>query len=45
MTAAAWLTLAVICGFVWGGFLVLLFVAMTKERGKDEDEPRGLWVP
>lgn len=45
MTTAAWITFAVIVGFVWGGFLTLVVVAMRKERGKDdEEEPGGLEV-
>lgn len=41
MTAGAWATMAVICGFVWGGFALLLSFAMRKERFKrDGDEPR-----
>lgn len=45
MTTAAWITFAVIAGFVWGGFLTLVVVAMRKERGKvDEEEPGGLGV-
>ncbi len=45
MTTAAWITFAVIAGFVWGGFLVLVVVAMRKERDKvDEEEPGGLGV-
>lgn len=46
MTAAGWTMFVVIAGFVWGGFLTLLVVAMRKERGKaGEEESRGLWVP
>lgn len=46
MTAAGWATFAVIAGFIWGGFLTLLAVALRKERAKREDEPeRGLRVP
>lgn len=44
MTPAAWITLVVIGGFVWGGFLFLAWVAMRKERSKRSAE-RGLWVP
>lgn len=46
MTTAAWVTFALIAGFVWGGFLVLIALALRKERAKGEEEPeRGLWVP
>lgn len=46
MTAAAWVTLGLVCGFVWGGFLTLLVVAFRKERAKRaEAAPKGLWVP
>ena len=31
MTPIAWLTMAVICSVVWGGFLGLLFYAMRRE--------------
>ncbi|HUP19466.1 MAG TPA: hypothetical protein VM778_05885 [Gemmatimonadota bacterium] len=47
MSTAAWITFAVIAGYVWGGFLVLLALAFQKERVKVEegDAERGLWVP
>ncbi len=44
MTAAAWITFALVGGFVWGGFLLLLGIALRKERAKGRTE-RGLWVP
>ncbi len=34
MNAAAIATFVVIAGAVWGGFLVILFVAVRKEREK-----------
>ena len=34
MTIAAWLTMLVVCGFVWGGFGTLLLIALKKERRK-----------
>lgn len=34
MTPAAWLTFALVAGFVWGGFTLLLGVAVLKERAK-----------
>ncbi|MBW3660311.1 MAG: hypothetical protein KY397_01585 [Gemmatimonadetes bacterium] len=45
MTAAAWTTFAVVAGFVWGGFLLLLVVAMRKERGKRDGETGSVRVP
>ena len=46
MTAAAWVTFAVIVGFVWGGFLVLVVTALRKERGKaGEPDPDGPGIP
>ena len=45
MTAAAWITFAVIAGFVWGGALLAVTIAMRKERGKASDAPHDLWVP
>ena len=50
MSGAAWATLAVIASFVWGGFLLLLGVALRKERRKGGAEgtggaERSLWVP
>jgi hypothetical protein len=44
VTAATWATLVAVCSFVWGGFLLLLLIALRKERGKRAPE-RGLWVP
>ncbi|CAN5161464.1 hypothetical protein BH18GEM1_BH18GEM1_16470 [soil metagenome] len=38
MSAAALLTLVLVCGYVWGGFLVLVTIAMRKERAKDAGE-------
>lgn len=31
MTEAAWVTLVVVCGFVWGGALTLVVIALRKE--------------
>lgn len=39
MTAAAWATMAAVCGFVWGGALTLVVIAMRKEGRKREPEP------
>ena len=33
-TAATWITLLVIGGFIWGGFALALSLAMRKESGK-----------
>ena len=35
MTIASWVTLIVVTGVVWGGFLFLLALALRKESGKD----------
>lgn len=48
MTGAAWATLIGVGGFVWGGFLLLVAIALRKERRKapvPEDGERGHWVP
>lgn len=34
MTAASWITFALVAGFVWGGFACLVVAAMRKERTK-----------
>ena len=34
MTGAAWVTFAVIAGFIWGGFATLVVLALGKERRK-----------
>ncbi|HKY59528.1 MAG TPA: hypothetical protein VJP59_00820 [Gemmatimonadota bacterium] len=39
MSAAAWVTMAAVCGFVWGGALTLVAIAMRKEGRKSEPEP------
>ena len=36
MTTATWVTMIVICGFVWGGFAVAVVTAFRKEAGKAE---------
>jgi len=36
VSAAGWLTLVLVCGFVWGGFLTLLGRALGRERHKRE---------
>jgi hypothetical protein len=39
MTTAAWITMAVIMAFVWGGFVLLLVTALRKESGKRTPPP------
>jgi LPS O-antigen subunit length determinant protein (WzzB/FepE family) len=34
MTTATWVTMIVIIGFVWGGFIVAVYTAFRKESGK-----------
>jgi hypothetical protein len=34
MMTAAWVTMGVVCGFVWGGALTLVAIAMRKEGRK-----------
>lgn len=49
MTAATWLTMVLILGFVWGGFVLALATAIRKEGVKaasegtptDVDRPGG----
>jgi hypothetical protein len=36
MTTATWVTLVLICGFVWGGFIVAVATAFRKESEKAE---------
>ena len=36
MSAAAWLFLVLVCGFVWGGFALLRGRALRSERFKGE---------
>lgn|GEM_PF-1096152 len=43
MSAAAWVFLILICGFVWGGFALLLGRALRSERWKGE-HPDGAGV-
>lgn len=38
MTATAWAVAALVCGTVWGGFLILLTRAMRLEARKTPDE-------
>jgi hypothetical protein len=35
MTAATWITMLAIGGFVWGGFALALLKAVRSETGKD----------
>ncbi len=39
MTAATWITMIVICGFVWGGFVIVLSKAIKGEAGRTEHTP------
>ncbi len=34
MPAATWVTMALICGFVWGGFAIVLTKAIRSEASK-----------
>ncbi len=34
MSAATWITMIVICGFVWGGFATAVGTAARKESAK-----------
>ncbi len=36
MTAATWITMLLVTGFVWGGFLFVLSTAVRKEGEKSE---------
>ena len=36
MTTATWVTLVLICGFVWGGFFLAVSTAFRKESGKSD---------
>jgi hypothetical protein len=36
MTAATWITMIVILGFVWGGFALVLSTAIRKESEKSD---------
>lgn len=38
MTAGAWWMMALVCGFVWGGFATLLVRALRYERRKGGGE-------
>jgi hypothetical protein len=35
MPTAAWITMILIMGFVWGGFALLLVMALRKEGGRE----------
>ncbi len=41
MSSLAIATMAVICGFVWGGFLTLLTRALRRESSKSRAEGGG----
>jgi hypothetical protein len=36
MTAAAWITMIAILGFVWGGFALAVATAIRSEAGKKD---------
>jgi len=36
MTAATWITMLVICAFVWGGFATAVGTAARRESGKSD---------
>jgi hypothetical protein len=38
MSASGWITMILIVGFVWGGFGLLLVMALRKERGRRPEE-------
>ena len=44
MTVAGWITMAIICAYVWGGLILLVTIAMRKERFKVESPGRP-WEP
>ena len=44
MTAAGWITMALVCSYVWGGLALLVSIAMRKERFKD-GSPGRPWEP
>jgi hypothetical protein len=37
MNTEALITFAVIAGLVWGGFLLIIFTAVRRERGKSDE--------
>lgn len=41
MSTVTIVTMSLILGFVWGGFLVILVTAVVKERRKQRDEAAG----
>jgi hypothetical protein len=38
MSASGWITMILIVGFVWGGFGLLLVMALRKERRRRPEE-------
>lgn len=44
MSAAAWITMVLVCAYVWGGLVFLVSLAMRKERFKDAS-PGQPWEP
>ena len=45
MTPAGWITMVLICGYVWGGVTRLVWIAMRSERFKDDEAPSRPWEP
>lgn len=41
MTSATWMTMIVITGFVWGGFILVVVTAFRKESSKGPDQEPG----
>ena len=39
MPTATWITMVLICGFVWGGFAMVLTKAIRSEAGKTDAPP------
>jgi hypothetical protein len=44
VTTAGWITMALVCTYVWGGVVLLVSIAMRKERFKDGPPDRP-WEP
>ena len=44
MSAVAWITMALVCGYIWGGLLLLVSIATRKERFKNASTAQP-WEP
>jgi hypothetical protein len=44
VTGAAWITMALVCSYIWGGLFLLVRFAMRKERSKGASTARP-WEP